>query len=840
MSGNASSDNRVTVDGRFFRVGQRKFYLRGVAYGPFAPNDRGEPVGTRDEVLRDFSLMHELGVNLLRVYFVPPEWFMDLAAEHDLRLMIDVQWNQDVCFLDRPEMLRHSLDAVRDAATKCANHPAVFALCVANEFRPDIVRWSGARAIAEHIEKLVRVVKEVAPDCLCTFGNYPTTEYLAPNGIDFVCFNVYLHDPSAFDNYLARLHMLADAKPLVIGETGIDSRRQGEKLQAELLGDLTKVAYASGAAGVVVFRFSDLWYKNGHSVDDWDFGLIARDGKPKPSFFAVQRVFKAAPYFAPPKQPKVSVVVAAYNAAKTLGLCLDSLKSLNYPDYEVIVVDDGSTDATGEIAARYPNIRYLRHPRNLGLSAARNTGIEAAKGEVVAFTDADCRADEDWLHYLVRTLVEGGYAGVGGHNFLPPDDSAVAAVVQASPGVPTHVMLTDRIAEHIPGCNMAFWKWALLEVGCFDPTFQKAGDDVDICWRLQEHGFKLGFSPGAFVWHYRRSTVSAYLKQQCGYGEAEALLAHKHPDKFGPLGHSIWQGQIYGTSRIGLITKCPVIYRGRYAAALFQRVYPGPSSLAMMLLTSIEYHALVTVPLVLLSMVFEWMVPLAVTSVGLSVGVCIAAAAQAQIPHSKKRFWSRPLAALLFALHPIVRGWARYKGRLLLRRIKLSAHENLESISRKQQRLVPNSLEYAGPTAFARIQFLDAVMQKLNQEGFAARTDSGWGDFDIEIYGGPWSRLHLVTASEYWADNVQIIRCRLRLRPTLGACVVGCCLLGLTVFSISLAMKGHHWFWVLLLSLPVFVVVVWNQQRDLQRLTGVLLDDVAERLGLRKHVSGSI
>ena len=113
----------------------------------------------------------------------------------------------------------------------------------------------------------------------------------------------------------------------------------------------------------------------------------------------------------------------------------------------------------------------------------------------MAFTDSDCRADEDWLYYLVGDLIGSEFAGIGGPNLLPPEDSPVAAAVMASPGGPAHVMLTDRQAEHIPGCNMAFYKRALSEIGGFDPIFRRAGDDVDLCWRLQQADYKIGFSP---------------------------------------------------------------------------------------------------------------------------------------------------------------------------------------------------------------------------------------------------------------------------------------------------------------------------------------------------------
>ncbi len=239
----------------------------------------------------------------------------------------------------------------------------------------------------------------------------------------------------------------------------------------------------------------------------------------------------------------------------------------------MILVDDGSTDSTPRIAAAHPQVKCFRHEKNLGLSVARNTGISAATGEIVAFTDADCRADEDWLYHLVGDLLDSEFVGIGGHNFLPPDDSSVAAAVLVSPGGPAHVMLTDRQAEHIPGCNMAFYKWALVEVGAFDPIFRLAGDDVDLCWRLQQRGLKIGFSPAGFVWHYRRSTVAAYLKQQHGYGEAEALLVRKHPEYFNMFGSSMWRGRIYTASKYGIIVRSPIIYHGVFGSSWFQTLY---------------------------------------------------------------------------------------------------------------------------------------------------------------------------------------------------------------------------------------------------------------------------
>ena len=456
MGESASSHPRVSVDGKFFRRGAEKLCVKGLAYGPFALNAHGEPFPSPEQTARDFALVREADANLLRVYHVPPRWFLDLAAQHDLLLLIDIPWDKHLCFLDSEAQRVAAREAVRYAVYACAHHPAVFAFSVANEIPPDVVRWSGAEAVADFIDELVLEAKRVDPECLCTFTNFPPTEFLHPQALDFVCFNVYLHQPQSFRNYLARLQMMADSKPLVLGEFGIDSLREGEPRQCEILAWQIETAFRGGLAGVVVFSFTDDWCRGGQQIEDWKMGLTTADRQRKPAFAVVHKTFRAAPHFPLPRHPKVSVVVASFNAGRTLKACLDSLVKLNYPDYEIILVDDGSTDTTPQIAVQFPQVRCLRHNQNLGLSVARNTCIAAATGEIVAFTDADCRADEGWLYYLVGDLLNSEFTGMGGPNLLPPEDSAVATAVMASPGGPAHVMLDDHQAEHIPGCNMAF------------------------------------------------------------------------------------------------------------------------------------------------------------------------------------------------------------------------------------------------------------------------------------------------------------------------------------------------------------------------------------------------
>jgi hypothetical protein len=136
------------------------------------------------------------------------------------------------------------------------------------------------------------------------------------------------------------------------------------------------------------------------------------------------------------------------------------------------------------------------------------------------------------------------------------------------------VLIDDREAEHLPGCNMAFWRDRIESVGGFDPTFRIAGDDVDFCWRLQEAGRTLGYCPAAVVWHHRRNSVRSYWKQQMNYGRAEAMLERKWPDKYNAAGHLSWAGRVYAKAmpNFGFWPR-QRIYHGTWGTALFQSVY---------------------------------------------------------------------------------------------------------------------------------------------------------------------------------------------------------------------------------------------------------------------------
>ena len=116
----------VRVRAKFFFEGDKKFFIKGVTYGPFAPDSEGEHFGNPEKARADFELMREAGVNLVRIYYVPPRWFLDLCQEFGVRALISIPWAEHLEFLNNRKIRQAAKAAVRDGVTKNAGHPAVF------------------------------------------------------------------------------------------------------------------------------------------------------------------------------------------------------------------------------------------------------------------------------------------------------------------------------------------------------------------------------------------------------------------------------------------------------------------------------------------------------------------------------------------------------------------------------------------------------------------------------------------------------------------------------------------------------------------------------------------
>jgi hypothetical protein len=260
-----------------------------------------------------------------------------------------------------------------------------------------------------------------------------------------------------------------------------------------------------------VFRVTDE-YRGGVDFDDWDFGLVRRDRTPKPAFVAVRDAFAAG--VDDRDWPRMSVVICTYNGARTLRECLEGVTRLDYPDFEVIVVIDGSTDQSAKIASEFP-FRIVHCQKNGGLSNARNIGMHEATGEIVAYLDDDAYPDPLWLRRLAIAFERSDPRASG------PEPAAarrwLLAECRELAGQPAHVMLDDESWSTLRAQH-GIQARCPLAIDGFDVVYRRrvttwtcvgAGSGLD--HRFRPGGIRPAPSP---------RLDQGLWRQQCGYGEA--------------------------------------------------------------------------------------------------------------------------------------------------------------------------------------------------------------------------------------------------------------------------------------------------------------------------------
>ena len=361
---------------------------------------------------------------------------------------------------------------------------------------------------------------------------------------------------------------------------------------------------------------------------------------------------------------------------------------------------------------------------------------------------------------------------------MPPADGFLADCIAKAPGGPIHVLVSDREAEHIPGCNMAFRREALDELGGFDARFRIAGDDVDICWQLQNAGWTIGFAPAAMVWHRRRGSIRAYARQQREYGKAEALLERKWPERYNRSGHVRWSGNVYrGQAQRALGRRRWRIYYGTWGSGLFQSIYErAPSTLASLPLMP-EWHLLIAV---LAAMTVYGFVaqPLlfAVPALGVPFSLVLLAvavlalawratwAARAALPASRRPRAERMKATLvityLHLLQPPIRLYGRLRHGLTpwrtrgARMLALPAPRNLEVWSENWE------------SPAERLVRLEGELRLRQASVLSGGSFDSW---DLEVRGGVLGAARMRMAVEEHGRGRQLLRFRVWPRVPAGA-----------------------------------------------------------------------
>ncbi|MFC1512723.1 glycosyltransferase [bacterium] len=238
--------------------------------------------------------------------------------------------------------------------------------------------------------------------------------------------------------------------------------------------------------------------------------------------------------------PFISVILAVKNEEKHIKQSIDSLLAQDYPNYEIIVVDNYSTDRTYELLKEYKDRIIILKNEIPGPSASRNMAVSSAKGEYIAFTDGDCITEPDWLKELYNGFDNNdNTAGVGGIQKSPDNETYFGRLVQdflkvcgfvsdyvKSPSIKHKIKNTN----HNPSCNVMYKKEIFNDAGLFNESLWP-GEDVELDYKIRKKGHILKFNPKAIVYHYRPDTFYKFLKMMFRYGYVQAVLLKK----FGPF-----------------------------------------------------------------------------------------------------------------------------------------------------------------------------------------------------------------------------------------------------------------------------------------------------------------
>lgn len=247
-------------------------------------------------------------------------------------------------------------------------------------------------------------------------------------------------------------------------------------------------------------------------------------------------------------QPSVSVVVPVYNAEATLQECIDSLLKLNYPSecLELLLVNNGSTDDTERILDRCNGRATVLLESKKGPAAARNRGILKAQGEVIAFTDADCAVDKNWLQELIAPLKDHKVAIVGGKILSKRPCNSIE---EFSEFIDDHQKAIEQRIPYAVTMNWASRASLLKEMGMFDEDFIR-GEDSELSYRMFLAKYKLVYTAGAMIYHSNEKTLWGLFKEGMNHGYASIRLGRKHFNSRKQFGYARFYVRTY-TSILG-------------------------------------------------------------------------------------------------------------------------------------------------------------------------------------------------------------------------------------------------------------------------------------------------
>ena len=223
-----------------------------------------------------------------------------------------------------------------------------------------------------------------------------------------------------------------------------------------------------------------------------------------------------------PSKSQLSVIIASYNSEKTIAACLESLENQTTDKSFEIIVVDSSTDSTAELVEkRFPQVRLCRFPERRFCGGARNWGISVARGEIIAFIDADCQAEQNWVEEILKAH-ESPHPAIGGAIANANPESYIgwaAYFCEFSHWMPG---TQPRWLDDIAGANMSYKKEIFDKYGSFiEGTYCS---DTDFHWRIGQDAHRLRFVPSILVSHYNIDDLEEFLKHEFYHGRCFAQV----------------------------------------------------------------------------------------------------------------------------------------------------------------------------------------------------------------------------------------------------------------------------------------------------------------------------